>query len=169
MLSDSRNSPTQYPLASGCCGRLQSAAVLNPTLELNMMYRLLLAAAALTLMLCAVSCKAAKFYTVGVMNRNAGDIQDVTIEWGKDTMRFGNIMEGRNATKTPFFSKPPATIRLSWKIGDQACAMDINMVDLIPDGFDGTIYLVIKGPESVGVGAVKEGDREGYKLLSDGK
>jgi hypothetical protein len=134
-----------------------------------MIYRLLLALAALSLMLCAVSCKGAKFYTVGVMNRSLGDIRDVTIQWGKETMGFGNILEGHNATKTPFFSKPPATITLTWKSGDQECAMDINMVDLISDGFDGTIYLVVKGPESVGVGTVKDGDREGYNQLSQGK
>ncbi len=134
-----------------------------------MIYRLLLALAALSLMLCAVSCKGAKFYTVGVMNRSQGDIQEVTILWGKETMGYGNILEGRNATKTPFFSKPPATITLSWKSGDQQCTMDINMVDLIPDAFDGTIYLIIKGPNSVGVGTVKDGDRAGYEKLSSEK
>ncbi len=134
-----------------------------------MIYRLSLALAALTMLLCAVSCKAGRFYTLGIMNRSLGDIRDVTVTWGKDTLLFGNIMEGHNATKTPFFAKPPPTVTLSWKSGDQECAMDINMVDLIPDHFDGTIYLVIKGYQSVGVGTVKEGDREAYDQLSQGK
>jgi hypothetical protein len=131
--------------------------------------RLFLALAAVALLLCAVSCKGGRFYTVGIMNRSFGDIRDVTVTWGKDTLLFGNIMEGHNATKTPFFSMPPPTITLSWKFGDQQCAVDISMVDLVADGFDGTIYLVIKGPESVLVGTVNEGDREGYNKLSSGK
>ena len=134
-----------------------------------MIHRLCLALAAISLLLCAVSCKAGRFYTVGIMNRSLGDIQDVTVTWGKDTMLFGNILEGHNATKTPFFAKPPPSITLSWKSGNQQCAMDINMVDLIPDGFDGTIFLVIRGDQTVDVGAIKEGDREAYDKLSGGK
>lgn len=134
-----------------------------------MIYRLLLAALALSLMLCTLSCKAGKFYTVGIMNRSSGDVDDVTIQWGKDTYQFGHIMEGRNATKTPFFSKPPDKITLSWKAGAQTSTMDINMVGLISEGFDGTIFMVIRGPESVAVDAIKEGDRDAYNKLSEGK
>jgi len=134
-----------------------------------MVSRLLIAMVALCLVLCAVSCKAGRFYVVGVMNRSRGDVHDVTIQWGKDTMNFGNIIEGRNATKSPFFSPPPPTITLSWKSSDEVSSMDIDMVGLVPQGYDGTIYLVIKGPGSVGVGTVKDGDREGYNQLSKGK
>lgn len=130
-----------------------------------MIHRLCLALATLSLLLCAVSCKSGRFYTVGIMNRSYGDVQDVAVQWGKDKMLFGNIMEGHNATKTPFFSKPPPTITLSWRSGDQECAMDIDTTNLVPDGFDGTLFLVIRGYQSVDVGAIKEGDRDAYNRL----
>ncbi len=131
-----------------------------------MISRILIAVAALVLVLCAFSCNDARFYSVGVMNRSMGDIQDVVIQWDKDTMRFGSLLEGRNATKTPFFAKPPATITISWRVGDQNCAMDVDMTNLVPDGFDGTVFLVVKGPDKVGVGLVNEGDKQAYERLS---